>query len=90
MTSIEFKIISLKTALLSNDEENLKYIINEFVKLDYNKILKKDETTIEIERHRAENEYSKVVLERIFDHFNINAVLGSNHKATEKNTEPNK
>lgn len=90
MTSIEFKAIALKTALLSNDEENIKFIINEFIKVDYNKVMKKDETTVEIERHRAENEYNKVVLERIFDHFNINTILGSNHKTTEKSVEPNK
>lgn len=71
MTDIEFKIVSLKSALLGQDEEFLKQLLSEVIKIDHNKIIKKDETTIEIEKYRAENENSKELLNRIFDYYDF-------------------
>lgn len=55
LTNVELKISALKVALASNDNEILKLVIGELAKAERNFILKKDETTVELERIKSEN-----------------------------------
>jgi len=75
LTDIDFKIVALKGALLSHDDEFLKQVLNEVIKIDHNKILKKDETTVDIEKFRAENENTKELLNKIFDFYDFKNTL---------------
>lgn len=89
MTDINFKVISLKTALLSEDEENIKLLINELAKSDHNKILKKDETTAELERYKAESQYSKEILDQIFNYYNFKGIFSNDKTNTAANKVQN-
>lgn len=85
LTDINFKVISLKTALLSEDEDNIKHLINELVKSDHNKILKKDETTAELERYKAESQNSKEILDQIFNYYNFKGIFNNDKMNTAAN-----
>lgn len=59
MTNIEFKTLSLKTALMSDDKETLRQIISDMNKTERNFILQKGETTAEIETSKNQNKFDK-------------------------------
>jgi hypothetical protein len=59
MTNIEFKILSLKSALITNDKDTSKQIILELSKIERNFILQKGETTVEIETAKNQNKFDK-------------------------------
>lgn len=70
MTNIEFKIYSLKSALMIDDKETLTQIILELSKTERNCILQKGETTVEIETAKNQNNFDnfnnlKVILDNI-------------------------
>ncbi|MES2806867.1 MAG: hypothetical protein V4652_15000 [Bacteroidota bacterium] len=54
-TNIEFKIFSLKTAILYEDKEMINACISNFINIERNFILKKDESTIDLEKHKYDN-----------------------------------
>lgn len=85
LTNVEIKILSLRTALLSDDEDNLKYILVELLKTERNYILKKDETTIDIEKHKSEFELNKLFLQYLpnIDSFK-NAMFNSDDKKSKE------
>ncbi|WP_300354861.1 hypothetical protein [Fluviicola sp.] len=62
-TNIDFKIISLNTALQQNNETLLKLIIDELVKTERNFKLRKGESTVELEKFRNESENNKTLSE---------------------------
>ncbi len=53
-SNIEQKILSLKTALLTENGKYIKFVIKELAKTERNRVLKRGETTVELERERAE------------------------------------
>lgn len=59
MTNIEFKILSLKSALMTEDKETLREIISTTNKIERNFILQKGETTVEIETSKNQNKFDK-------------------------------
>ncbi|OOQ57868.1 hypothetical protein BC343_13920 [Mucilaginibacter pedocola] len=61
-TNIEQKILALKTSLLIGDSKYVKSVIDELAKTERNRILKKGETTVELERERAEITADKNVM----------------------------
>lgn len=65
LTNVELKISALKVALAAEDNEILKLVIGELAKVERNFILKKDETTVEIEKIRTESLDTKNWLEHI-------------------------
>ncbi|NHN24297.1 hypothetical protein FIA58_001300 [Flavobacterium jejuense] len=54
-TNIDFKIFSLRTAIQLDDKEMIKLCISNFIETERNFIIKKDETTIDFERHKFDN-----------------------------------
>lgn len=60
-TNIDFKIISLKTAINIDDKDLLKLAIEELIKTERNFKLGKGESTVEIEKLRNERENNKLL-----------------------------
>lgn len=56
LSNFETKIISLKTALLINDNQVIKEVVSELVKTERNFIIKSGETTIELERAKLDKD----------------------------------
>lgn len=65
LTNVELKMVSLKTALASQEQDTVKMVIAELSKTERNSILKKDETTIELEKFKAEHTGSKEFLDKL-------------------------
>jgi len=51
-TNIDFKIFSLKTAIYYEDKDMINNCINSFINTERNFIIKKDESTIDLEKHK--------------------------------------
>jgi len=67
-TNVDFKLITLKTALFQEDIEMIKICLSELIKTERNFVLKKDESTVEIEKIKNDAVSSKVyteILERL-------------------------
>ncbi len=60
-TNVDFKILSLKTAVHNNDKELIKLTISELVKTERNFKLGKGESTVEVEQLRSEKENNKLL-----------------------------
>jgi hypothetical protein len=84
LTAIEFKLIALKTALLLSKDNQLDTILNEFVKIDNNKVIKQGETTAEIEKYKAENNYSESIISKLSEVMRL--ILGK--KEEDKTPKP--
>jgi len=65
LTNIDVKIIALKTALMMKDDESIKLVISELSKTERNFILKKDETTYDLERYKQDKEDNRVLIENL-------------------------
>jgi hypothetical protein len=59
LSNIDAKMIALKVALLKKDDDTLKFILKELMKTERNRLLKKGETTVELEKMRFDREESK-------------------------------
>lgn len=59
LSNIDARMIALKVALLKNDTESLKFILKELMKTERNHLLKKGETTVEVEKMRFDKEGEK-------------------------------
>ncbi len=62
LTNVQSKIISLKSALLIKDDAAIINIISELSKTERNFILKKGETTIEVEKSRIDASRLKEII----------------------------
>lgn len=83
MTDIDFRIIALKTGLLSEDEDNLKFILGELLKVNHNPIIKKDESSIELEKYKNENQLHKDYFEKLLPFLNFKEyITTTNEKKT--------
>jgi hypothetical protein len=64
-TNIDLKLVALKTALLYDDKVSLKEVILELAKTERNFILKKGDSTVEIEKNKldveAENSWKELI-----------------------------
>lgn len=65
LTNVELKISALKVALAAKDNEILKVVIGELAKVERNFVLKKGETTVEIERFKTESLNTKDWVEHL-------------------------
>lgn len=54
-TNIELKFIALKTALLEEKDDSTEYVIKQLSITERNFILKKDESTVELAKHKQES-----------------------------------
>ncbi|MES2139526.1 MAG: hypothetical protein V4511_07440 [Bacteroidota bacterium] len=64
-TNVDFKLITLKTALFQEDLEMIKICLSELIKTERNFILKKDESTVEIEKIKHDNANNKILADLI-------------------------
>lgn len=63
MTNIEARIISLKSAIINADKSTINEVIKDLSKTERNFVIKKGETTIELERLRSEKNENKSLIE---------------------------
>lgn len=70
-TDINFKIISLKVALLNNKPELLDKVLTNFLEMQHNKIVTKEQTTLEFEKYKLEAEMNKNLYEKLLSLLNI-------------------
>ena len=86
LNNVDFKIISLTSILLSSHQDkeiHLKELISEVSKSDWNKVLKQDETTVELEKLKEFNTFDK---DMAFKLWAMNQIFqdSSSNKTTEK------
>lgn len=55
MTNCDFKVLALKTAFVRNLDAELPNVIDSFLKVERNFVLKKGESTLEIEKEKLDN-----------------------------------
>lgn len=67
LTNIEFKYIGLLSSTEIKNDETTIAIIKDFLVTDRNSILPKDQTTLELERIKIENEFNKSYLSQIWE-----------------------
>jgi hypothetical protein len=60
-TNIDFKLITLKTALFQEDSETIKLCLSELIKTERNFIMKKDETTVELEKFKTDKNDNQIL-----------------------------
>ncbi|PRZ23283.1 hypothetical protein [Flavobacterium granuli] len=60
-TNIDFKLISLKTALFQDDKKMIKLCLIELIKTERNFILKKEDTTVELEKFKADKNDNQIL-----------------------------
>ncbi|WP_353572054.1 hypothetical protein [Candidatus Albibeggiatoa sp. nov. BB20] len=65
LTNIDCKIIALKTAIYLDDKTAIRAILKELSNTERNHLLKKGETTVELERVKIEKNESKQLLENL-------------------------
>lgn len=65
LSNIDAKMIALKVALLKNDSDTLKFILKELMRTERNQLLKKGETTVELEKIRFDREGEKSLVDTI-------------------------
>jgi hypothetical protein len=67
LNDIDFKIIALTTILLSeNNTKSLEKISDYFAKMNWNKIMSKEQTNIELERRRYDQDIDKEYINKIW------------------------
>lgn len=66
-TNIDLKLVAIKAAIATKNETIIQTSITELAKTERNFILKKDESTIEIEKERLDFQSSKSVLDALKD-----------------------
>jgi hypothetical protein len=64
-TNVDFKLITLKTALFQEDLEMIKICLTELIKTERNFVLKKDESTVELEKNKHDNDNNKIWAELV-------------------------
>lgn len=67
LTNVEFRYLALLTSLELENNELTSNIIKDFILIDRNSILPKDQTTLELERIKIENELNKSYLSQIWE-----------------------
>jgi uncharacterized protein YuzE len=69
MTNVEFKLLALKSAFAKDDLDSIKSVINNFSTIERNFILKKGESTVEVEKSKidlaSENSWKEIVKEAL-------------------------
>lgn len=64
-TNIDLKLVALRTSLLHQDDDSLKNVITELAKTDRNFVLKKGESTVELEKEKIEVKNTEKLLSTI-------------------------
>jgi len=70
-TDINFKVISLKVALLSDKSELIEKVLSNYLEMQHNKTLTKEQTTIEFEKYKLEAEVNKSISEKLLSLLNL-------------------
>lgn len=64
-TNIDFKLISLKTALNNGDDEMIKSMLQELIRTERNFKLSKDESTVELEKIKNDTNNNQILVDLI-------------------------
>jgi len=64
LTNIDSKLIALKATLMESREQDISNVVQELARTERNFILRKDETTVELERTRIERSAYKETMDR--------------------------
>jgi hypothetical protein len=67
MTNVESKTLALRTAIEQNNKEMLKAAVAALALTERNYILKKDETTVDLQRAKAEREGFTEMTGKVFE-----------------------
>ena len=65
MTNVEIKFISLESVFLSGDDEAIKTISQELSKTERNYIISQNESTVELEKIKQDNQQIKNILDSV-------------------------
>ncbi|SHM13503.1 hypothetical protein [Mucilaginibacter sp. OK098] len=65
LTNIEMKLASIKSAFVTNNETIIQFTVQELAKTERNFILKKDESTIELEKEKIDNFNNKNIADAL-------------------------
>lgn len=65
LTNIDMKLIGMQIAVQNKSKVDLKFTIDTLLNTERNFILKKDDSTIELEREKIESSYSKNIVEAL-------------------------
>jgi hypothetical protein len=79
-TNIDLKLIAIKSAIATKDVAIIKLAIEEFVRTERNFILRKDESTIELEKSKIDSNNSQSVLNAFKDVLKVN---GTNNRSSD-------
>jgi len=74
LTNVEIKQASLKTALLIEDKEIINKVTLELLTIERNAIITKEQTSIEIERIKLENEINKDYLNKTWELLSLSKI----------------
>lgn len=74
LTNVEIKQASLKTALLSDDKEIINKVTLELLNIERNAIITKEQTSLEIERIKLENEINKDYLNKTWELLSLSKI----------------
>jgi hypothetical protein len=65
LTNVEMRLVALEAALVLGHSGALDTTINQLARTERNSILKKGESTVDLEKLRAENQYTVHLLDRV-------------------------
>tara|TARA_B100001250_G_scaffold405348_1_gene422701 strand:- start:113 stop:1048 length:936 start_codon:yes stop_codon:yes gene_type:complete len=66
-TNVEMQLLSLKTAIVLKDNEAISKVIDKMSSTERNFVLKKDETTVETQKSRMDNDSNTQIISQFFD-----------------------
>ena len=69
MTNLEAKCIALELAVLSGDHASANKVVDELAKTERNFVLKKDQTTVELEKARLDSQHIRDAMATMKDFF---------------------
>lgn len=69
-TNIDLQLLALRTAILTEDKESISKILQSLSLTERNFILKKDETTVETQKSKLENESTDKILDKVISIIN--------------------
>lgn len=70
ITNVDFKLLALDTSMALKREELVENILLEYCKTERNFILKKDESTVEVERFKADQATAHKIIDNLGGLFN--------------------
>lgn len=74
ITNIELKMAAVQTVLINGDKEIINQIVKELCLVERNSVMSKEQTTVELERAKAENEINKNYLDKVWELLKVTSI----------------